>query len=314
MRCAPRSTPRSHPPTASASPSSWRRGSASRDELLPDLPDLEIYSPAVTAAFGAATQPLLEQWSWHGDHGTIDVPSAGDGSVAVADDALWATVGELAQLPGGSEGLSTALGGATTARLASGVAAHQAEMARGGLPSPVAPLPPNGLGELGRLYARTTSAAGNARFQAIAEHVEQGPSSAATVRPVLDGALGEVPGGSTVAGAAHTLERATSEPPEVTGGGAVTRGLEPTLTAALVRLDLAHRPELATEAVTRALREAEEAGPSGVYDLIHGDDRVAATSGGRALSELQALVVAQEDLVDVHQATTTDQALSVDGD
>ena len=59
-------------------------------------------------------------------------------------------------------------------------------------------------------------------------------------------------------------------------------------------------------------RAAEVAGPTGVYDLIHGDDRVAATGAGRELSELQALVTAQEDLVDVRLATTTDQALAID--
>jgi len=39
---------------------------------------------------------------------------------------------------------------------------------------------------------------------------------------------------------------------------------------------------------------------------------VAATGAGRELSELQALVTAQEDLVDVRLATTTDQALAID--
>jgi hypothetical protein len=282
-----------------------------RDQLLPAFPELEIYSPAVTSAFGVATQPLLEQWSWHGDRGTIGVPSA-DGPDPVPDDQLWATVGELAQLPGGDEGLGAALSGATTHRLAAAVVVHQGELAHGALPSPVAPLAPDGLRDLGRLYARTTAAAGNARFEAIADHVEQGPTTEEAVRPVLDGALGELPGGSVAAGAVHSLELATAEPPDVTGGGPVTRGLEPTLTAALVRLDLAHHPDLATDAVLRALREAEEAGPTGVYDLIHGDGRVAATAAGRDLSELQALVTAQEDLVDVRLATTSDQTLAVD--
>ncbi len=282
-----------------------------RDRVFPAFPELELYSPAVTSAFGAATQPLLEHWSWHGDHGTIGVPSAA-GPRPVPDDALWATVGDLAQLPGGDEGLGAALSGATTRRLAAGVVVHQGELAHGALPSPVAPLAPDGLRELGRLYARTTAAAGHARFEAIAEHVEQGATTEEAARPVLDGALGELPGGSVAAGAVHSLELATTEPPEITGGGPVTRGLEPTLTAALVRLDLAHHPELATDAVLRALRAAEEAGPTGVYDLIHGDDRVAATGAGRELSELQALVTAQEDLVDVRLATTTDQALAID--
>ena len=115
-------------------------------------------------------------------------------------------------------------------------------------------------------------------------------------------------------GAVRTIELATAAPPEVAGGGAVTRGLEPTLTAALVRVDLAQRPELATDAVVRALRAAEEAGPTGVYDLVHGDDRMATTGAGRELAELQALVTAQEDLVDVRLATGLDQALALDGD
>jgi hypothetical protein len=282
-----------------------------RDRVFPAFPELEIYSPAVTSAFGAATQPLLEQWTWHGDHGTIGVPGAA-ALHPVPDDVLWATVGELAQLPGGDEGLGAALSGATTHRLAAGVVAHQGELAHGARPSPVAPLAPDGLRDLGRLFARTTAAAGQARFEAIADHVEQGPTTGDAVRPILDGALGELPGGSVAAGAVHSLELAASGTPDVTGGGPVTRGLEPTLTAALVRLDLAHHPELATDAVLHALRAAEDAGPTGVYDLIHGDDRVAATGAGRELSELQALVTAQEDLVDVRSATATDQALSVD--
>jgi hypothetical protein len=284
-----------------------------RDRVLPAFPELEIYSPSVTSAFGAATQPLLEHWSWHGDHGTIDVPSAA-GPRPVPDATLWGTVGELAQLPGGDAGLGAALSGATTRCLAASVAAHQSELAVGAAPSPVAPLAPDGLRELGRLYARTTAAAGNARFQAIADHVEQGPTTEETMRPVVDGALGEVPGGSVAAGAVRSLELATTEPPDVTGGGPVTRGLEPTVTAALVRLDLAHHPELATDAVLRALREAEETGPTGLYDLIHGHDRVAVTGAGRELSELQALVTAQEDVVDVRLATTSDQTMAVDDD
>jgi len=309
-----------------------------QDQILPAFPDLRYYGPEVTSAFGAATQPLLEHWAWHGDGGTVDVPAASGAAIPVPDGGLWTTVGELAQAPGGADGLGMALGGATTARLSAGAAALPAEMRAAGLPSPAAPaapgiplapaapaapgiplapagpVAPNSLRELGRLYARTATAAGNARFEAIADHVEQGPTIEEAVRPIIDGALGEFPGGSTVDGAVHSLELATADPPEVTGGGPVTRGLEPTLTAALVRLDLAHRPDLATEAVARALHEAEEAGPTGVYDLIHGDDRVAATGGGRALSELQALVTAQEDVVDVRLATTADQALSIDGD
>jgi hypothetical protein len=282
-----------------------------RHRIFPAFPDLEIYSPAVTSAFGAATQPLLEQWTWHGDHGTVDVPGAA-GPRPVPDDALWTTVGELAQLPGGDEGLGAALSGATAHRLAAGVVAHQDELAHGARPSPVAPLAPDGLRDLGGLYARTTAAAGQARFEAIADHVEQGATTGDAVRPVLDGALGELPGGSVVAGAVHSLETATSGSPHVTGGGAVTGGLEPALTAALVRLDLTHHPELATDAVLRALREAEDTGPTGVYDLIHGDHQVASTGAGRELSDLQALVTAQEDLVDVRSTTTTDRALSVD--
>lgn len=282
-----------------------------RHELLPTFPDLELYGPAVTSGLGAATQPLLEHWRAHGDTGTIDVPADG-GAVSVPDGALWATVGDLAEEPGGAEGLGAALGGATTRRLAAGAAAYQGELRADAGASAVAPLAPNSLRELGQLYTRTAVAAGNARFQAIAGHVERGPTTEDAIRPIVNGALGEIPGGSVAAGGVHTLELATTEPPEVTGGGAVTRGLEPSLTAALVRLDLAHRPDLATEAVTRALREAEAAGPTGVYDLIHGDDQVSRTGAGRELSELQALVTAQEDVVDVRLATGLDRALALD--
>jgi hypothetical protein len=266
-----------------------------------------FYSPAVTQGFAASTQPLLDHWQGD-DPGIIHVETAEGSTLDLTGGVLWDAVGHLGEDPGGAEGLSTALGGTTTARLTASYTTA-AERARADVPTTVHPFGPEGLDQLGDVYRVMSTTVGNARFQSVVDAAESdGGRLDAGITSVAYGLAGELPGGSTAAGVTEALDILTSETPEVTGGGSTTAGLAVRLTRDLVAFNLLAHPDLATPGLTTALQAAkQEQGDLGVYRLLHDDRAPLNTPDGMALADLQALVDNQEERIGLDLALAADE-------
>jgi hypothetical protein len=290
--------------------------------------DGRFYSPAVTEGFAVAMQPLLEGWQERpagsivvGAEALADAGTggaAGDagpaGTLELDDGVLWSAVGHLGEAPGGAEGLSTALAGATTARLAAGYAAT-AELSGAGFQSPD-PIDGDHLDQLGAVYRRVVSAVGNARFRSVVDAVESdGGGLEAAAASVAYGIAGEVPGGSTAAGVTEALSILAADGTETTGGGSALRGLASSLSRDLVAFNLMARPDLATDGLVAALREARASGDeSALYRLVHDSSAVLSTGGGAALLELQQLVDQQEERIALDLAVGLDEMTRTEAD
>src|SRR5690606_992244 len=185
--------------------------SAAREGLVAPF-GLRPYGSLVAEGFGAALQPLLDHWEG-GVAGRVAVEG---GAVVLDDGPLWRAVGHLGQEAGGALGIGRALAGTTTARLAESYATAT-ERAAAGLPGNLGPFGPHDLGALGEVYERVAVTVGNARFTAVVGAVESdGDRVAAAVASVTAGAVSEVPGGSTLAGAAQALDVLAHDRPAVT--------------------------------------------------------------------------------------------------
>ena len=268
---------------------------------------LRLYSPTVAEGFGAALQPLLDHWQGS-EAGEIVVRRGPGDTMTSSDRHLWDAVAALGQDAGGAAGLSSALAGTTTSRLAAS-AATGAERARAGMPTGIPPFGADDLDQLGEVYRVVAGRVGNARFNAVVDAVEtDGDRLEAALASVSRGIAGEVPGGSTLAGAAEALTILTQDHPDVTGVGPTTEGLAVHLTRDLVAFNLQARPDLATPGVIAALRQATASdGDLGVHLLIHDDRAPLHTSGGRALADLQRLVDQQEEKIDLGLALALDE-------
>jgi len=274
---------------------------------------LRLYSPTVTEGFGAALQPLLDHWQGEAA-GRMSVESPDGHQVTLGDGRLWGAVGHLAQDPGGTLGLSSALTGTTTTRLAASYATAS-DLARAGAPTDVSPFTAEDLDRLGEVYRTVATTVGNARFNAVVDAVESdGDRLEAALTSVTQGVVSELPGGATVTSAAEALDILTRDQPEVTGGGSTMSGLAVHLTRDLVAFNLQARPDLATPGVVAALREAKATdGDLGVHLLIHDDRAPLDTSGGRALADLQRLVDHQEERIDLELALALDEVTQREG-
>lgn len=280
---------------------------AARESTVVTTFGLRLYSPTVTEGFGAALQPLLDHWEGS-EAGEIVVRRGPGDTMTSSDRHLWDAVAALGQDSGGSAGLSSALAGTTTSRLAAS-AATGAERARAGMPTGIPPFGADDLDQLGEVYRVVAGRVGNARFNAVVDAVgTDGNRLEAALASVSRGVAGEVPGGSTLAGAAEALTILTQDHPDVTGVGPTTGGLAVHLTRDLVAFNLQARPDLATPGVIAALREATASdGALGVHLLVHDDRAPLHTSGGRALADLQRLVDQQEEKIDLDLALALDE-------
>jgi hypothetical protein len=277
--------------------------------------DGRFYSPAVTEGFAVAMQPLLEGWQERPAGSIVVHADAGPGGTFELDDGvLWNAVGHLGEAPGGAEGLSTALAGATTARLAAGYAAT-AELSGAGFQAPD-PIDGDHLDQLGAVYRRVVSAVGNARFRSVVDAVESyGGGLEAAAVSVAYGIAGEVPGGSTAAGVTEALSILAADGTEMAGGGSALGGLASSLSRDLVAFNLMARPDLATDGLVAALREARASGDeSALYRLVHDSSAVLGTGGGAALLELQQLVDQQEERIALDLAVGLDEMTRTEAD
>ncbi|HET9608553.1 MAG TPA: hypothetical protein VFP06_03035 [Acidimicrobiales bacterium] len=286
---------------------------AARESPVATTFGLRLYSPTVTEGFGTALQPLLDHWQGEAA-GRVSVESPDGRQVTLGDGRLWGAVGHLGQDPGGTLGLSSALTGTTTTRLAASYATAS-DLARAGAPTGVSPFTPDDLDRLGEVYRTVASTVGNARFNAVVDAVESdGDRLEAALTSVTQGVVSELPGGATVTSAAEALDILTRDQPEVTGGGSTMSGLAVHLTRDLVAFTLQARPDLATPGVVAALREAKATdGDLGVHLLIHDDGAPLDTGGGRALADLQRLVDHQEERIDLELALALDEVTQREG-
>lgn len=263
------------------------------------------FSAEVTRGLAGATQPLLESWTGVAT-GSIE---GGWSHGLVSDDILWEAVGYLADVPGGVAGLQDAVEGLTTVRL--GELADPARVAGGG---ELGPFDSSDLVELGETYQRLAYEVGNERFNSLVDAAEQGVQPADASLSVVYGVIGEVPGGSTLAGVVEGLRGFAADAPHVTEGGSPIEGLELRLTRDLILQNLATDPALGADRQLGAVLEQVSArqGEVGLHDLVHGSQHALNDEAGPGLTRLRDLIQRQEATVNLAVARMGAELTEVD--
>jgi hypothetical protein len=253
------------------------------------LPGIRIYERDATAAFAAATQPLFEHVSVGSDGAKLTIGPRRYGDAQL----LWNAVADFAVDPGGTEGLGAALAGATTARLASGYVGLPAGATTG------TPFSPQTLPNLATIYSTVAGNVGQSRFANMVAHVEyDGDRLDDAGRAAAFGIVGEIPGGSTLAGVTDALSILTAPSTRVAAPGSDASplaGVQARLTRDLVAFNLIARPEWATGDLRDALRSAAaQEGPGGVALLLHDEENQFSIPASPELTALRTAVLGQE--------------------
>lgn len=275
-----------------------------------DAPQAALYSPNVTEGFGLTTEPLLANWRTGPDGRIVFDSESGDGWLP--DEPLRDALGELGNTEGGARGVSLALQGATTERLASNL-----EPTQQWSPGPeehTSPVAHTTLTEVSNMYSAAASEIGRERLTTVIDHLEAKPNGWETAAlPTVLGVAGEFPGGSTAAGIIQSVEITTTSV-DVSGTGTPLDGAQLALNRDLLSLNLRANLSLATpelEAEIAAARESDD--PMALWTLTHNDDP-GTGSVSPEMETLRDLIHAQEFTADLQDAVDIENSTRPDND